>query len=48
MSLDIQMTHQDLATELGTSREVVSRLLKNLEHEGLIDLSRGHIKKIEK
>lgn len=43
---EVNMTHQELAVELGTSREVVSRLLKSLENEGLVDLSRGHIKKI--
>jgi CRP/FNR family transcriptional regulator len=37
-------THQALATEIGTSREVVSRHLKELEHRGLIQLGRGQIK----
>ncbi len=36
-------THQDLATELGSAREVVSRQLKALEQQGLIRLARGHI-----
>lgn len=31
-----KMTHQEMAVELGTSREVVTRLLKALESEGLI------------
>ena len=39
----IRTTHQDIAMELGTSREVVSRILKHLEYEGLISLSRGII-----
>ena len=31
-----KMTHQEMAVELGTSREVISRLLKVLESEGLL------------
>lgn len=36
-------THQDLALQLNTSREVVSRLLKKLENDGKIVLSRNFI-----
>ena len=36
-------THQDLALQLNTSREVVSRLLKKLEKQGKIELSRNFI-----
>lgn len=36
-------THQDLALRLNTSREVISRLLKKLENEGKIKLSRNFI-----
>ena len=32
-----------LAHELGTAREVVSRLLKQFQKEGLLKLSRGRI-----
>jgi CRP/FNR family transcriptional regulator len=39
----IKITHQDIALELGTSREVVSRILKNFESEKLITLHRGVI-----
>lgn len=39
----IRMTHQELASEIGTSRVVVSRVLKNLERSGLIKLRRGKI-----
>ena len=41
---DICLTHQQLAFELGTAREVISRILKDLEMRRAIDLSRGHIK----
>ena len=36
-------THQDLAVELGTAREVVSRLLKDFESRGLVRLGRGEV-----
>jgi len=41
---EIEITHQKLADELGTAREVVSRLLKKLEKEEKIKLLRGKIK----
>lgn len=37
------ITHQDLATELGSVREVISRQLKVFERQSLIKLGRGHI-----
>jgi CRP/FNR family transcriptional regulator len=39
----ISITHHDIAMELGTSREVVSRILKHFEYENLIELKRGTI-----
>lgn len=39
----IAMTHDRLATEIGTAREVVSRHLKLLEQQSLVALSRGAI-----
>lgn len=39
----INKTHQQLADELGTAREVISRQLKRLEQKELIKLGRGHI-----
>lgn len=38
-----EVTHQDLATELGSVREVVSRQLKVFERQGMISLGRGMI-----
>lgn len=43
----ILTTHEQIAQILGTSREVISRILKNLEKEGIISLGRGSIKIIE-
>ena len=39
----IAITHQELADELGTAREVVSRLLKELERQDRVVLARGRI-----
>ncbi|WP_374370004.1 Crp/Fnr family transcriptional regulator [Dongia sp.] len=39
----IALTHQDLATELGTAREVVSRQLKDFERRQWLRLTRGRI-----
>lgn len=36
-------THQDLALQLNSSREVISRLLKKLEKQGKVSLSRNFI-----
>jgi CRP/FNR family transcriptional regulator len=40
----IPITHQKLAGEIGTAREVISRLLKQLEIQGVIRLDRGVIR----
>lgn len=39
----INNTHQELADELNTSRVVISRILKTLENEGIIQLNRKYI-----
>lgn len=40
---ELHITHHQIAKELGTSREVVSRLLKQLENEGMVTLGRNKI-----
>lgn len=40
---DIEVTHQEIANELNSSREVISRLLKKLADDGKIVLHRYHI-----
>jgi len=42
-SSEIIITHEKLASHLGTSREVISRLLKEFEHNGIVLLHRGRI-----
>ena len=44
----LQTTHQQLATELGSAREVISRLLEDLESRGWLQLQRGSIKILDK
>jgi CRP/FNR family transcriptional regulator, anaerobic regulatory protein len=43
----IQVTHQEIAAELGTSREVVSRILEGFDSAGLISSSRGQVEILE-
>lgn len=43
----LKKTHQMLADELGSVREVVSRLLKEFETQGLVQLERGQILVLE-
>jgi CRP/FNR family transcriptional regulator, anaerobic regulatory protein len=38
-----EATHEELAAELGTVREVVSRLLKEFERTGMVSVARGRL-----
>ena len=42
-SLRVNLSHQTLANELGTTRVVISRILKQFEQEGFLKQFRGHI-----
>ena len=44
VSDSIKMSHSQIAHELGTSREVISRVLKKLESDGKITQNSGEIK----
>ena len=37
------MTHEHIAAELGTVREVISRVLKEFERMGAVNIQRGRI-----
>ncbi len=39
----VKLTHQEIARDLGSAREVISRILKDFEKQGWIDLQRGAI-----
>lgn len=43
----LDVTHQDIAHELGTSREVISRLLKKLEKSDMLRLGRNKVEVLE-
>ncbi|MEQ9125972.1 MAG: Crp/Fnr family transcriptional regulator, partial [Alphaproteobacteria bacterium] len=40
----IHITHQKLAAELGSAREVVSRLLQEFQRRGAVEIGRGEIR----
>ena len=44
----VNLTHQEIANDLNTSREVVSRLLKKMEHNGWIIMNRNSFDWIKK
>lgn len=46
--VELKVTHQELAHELGTVREPVSRLLENFESRGWVELGRGRIRVLDK
>lgn len=39
----IKMTHQEIANDLNSSREVISRLMKKMEKNGWLIINRNHI-----
>ncbi len=39
----VHITHQEIAAELGSSREVISRVLESLAERGMVELGRGLI-----
>jgi CRP/FNR family transcriptional regulator len=43
----VRMTHQDIADELGSSREVISRILEDFQSRGLLRLSRGAVELLD-
>lgn len=43
----VATTHEELALELGSAREVISRLLKGFEHKGWVRLHRGLIEIVD-
>jgi CRP/FNR family transcriptional regulator len=44
----VNLTHQEIANDLNTSREVVSRLLKKMEHNGWIKMNRNSFDWVKK
>jgi CRP/FNR family transcriptional regulator len=46
-SKTIEVSHQDIAYDLNSSREVISRLLKKMEQMGKVKLNRNSIELIQ-
>ena len=44
----INLTHEQIAKYMGSAREVVSRMLKYFAKEGMIEMSRGGIRILDK
>jgi CRP/FNR family transcriptional regulator len=44
----VKLTHQEIANDLNTSREVISRLLKKMENNGWIIMNRNSFDWIKK
>jgi len=44
----VDETHQELALDIGTAREVVSRRLKRFEAQGLVALERGRVRILDR
>ena len=44
----IHITHQEIAGELGTSREVISRILEDFSAQGMLEVSRGSIRILDR
>ena len=43
----MRVTHQEIAAELGSSREVISRILEDFSREGLVESGRGTIEVLD-
>ena len=44
---ELKLSHQEIGSDLNTSREVISRLLKKMEQRGLVKLHRNQIEIIQ-
>lgn len=44
----LKMTHEQIASHLGTAREVVTRMLKYFQTEGIVKLSRGTVEVVDR
>lgn len=43
----VRVTHQEIAADLGSSREVISRILEDFSRAGLIESGRGTIEVLD-
>ncbi|MEG1244642.1 MAG: Crp/Fnr family transcriptional regulator, partial [Oscillospiraceae bacterium] len=45
---EVKLTHEQIAKYMGSAREVVSRMLKYFENDGIVKIYRGGVKIIDK
>jgi len=43
----VERTHEQIASELGTAREIVTRLLRSFEEKGLVEPGRGRVRVLD-
>jgi CRP/FNR family transcriptional regulator len=43
----VELTHQQLADEVGSVREIVTRILRSFADQGLVRLSRGSVEVLD-
>lgn len=46
-SNELSITHKRIAMHLGTAREIVTRMLRHFQQEGLVELSRGTVRLLD-
>ena len=43
----LKITHEKIANHMGTAREVVTRMLKYFQNEGMVRLTRGAVELVD-
>ena len=46
-STSLKITHEKIANHMGTAREVVTRMLRYFQSEGMVKLTRGTVELID-
>ena len=46
-STELRITHEKIANHMGTAREVVTRMLRYFQSEGLVKLTRGTVELVD-
>ena len=44
----LKITHEKIANHMGTAREVITRMLRYFQSEGMVKLTRGTIEIVDK
>jgi len=46
-TLELKITHEKIANHMGTAREVVTRMLRYFQNEGMVKLTRGAVELLD-